>query len=90
MPLFCFVLLILFGACFLFYSIVCLYVNVWSVEYEPFEKYIAVEDFQDSKQFSELVEGKSLLHRRLSYYNMHFNYIIIYLSLFINMMGPII
>jgi hypothetical protein len=51
MPLFCFVLLILFGACFLFYSIVCLYVNVWSVEYEPFEKYIAVEDFQDSKQF---------------------------------------
>jgi hypothetical protein len=37
-------------------------VNVWSVEYEPFEEFAAVEDFQDPEQFSELVEGKSSLH----------------------------
>jgi hypothetical protein len=39
-------------------------VNVWSVEYEPFNDFAVVEDFQDPKQFSELVEGKSLLHSR--------------------------
>jgi hypothetical protein len=39
-------------------------VNVWSVEYEQFEDFAAVEDFQDPEQFSELVEGKSLLHSR--------------------------
>jgi hypothetical protein len=65
-------------------------VNVWSVEYEPFEEYTAVEDFQDPKQFPKLVEGKSLLHPRLSYYNMHFNYIVIYLLLCINVMEPIL
>jgi hypothetical protein len=43
----CFVLIILFSDCFLFYSIICLYVNVWSVEYEPFEDFAAIEDFQD-------------------------------------------
>jgi hypothetical protein len=37
-------------------------VNVWSVEYKPFEEYAAVEDIQDPEQFSEIVEGKSLLH----------------------------
>jgi hypothetical protein len=41
--------------CFLFISIVCLYVNVWSVEYEQFEDFAAVEDFQDPEQFPELV-----------------------------------
>jgi hypothetical protein len=35
---------------------------VWSVEYEQFEDFAAVEDFQDPEQFPELVEGKSLLH----------------------------
>jgi hypothetical protein len=51
-------------------------VNVWSVEYEQFEEFVAVEDFQDPEQFPELIEGKSLLYSRLSYYNMHFNYIV--------------
>jgi nitrogen fixation-related uncharacterized protein len=37
--------------CFLFISIVCLYVNVWSVEYEQFEDFADVEDFQDPEQF---------------------------------------
>jgi hypothetical protein len=47
---------------------------VWSVENEPFCEFIEEEDFEDSEQFSELVEGKSLLHSRLSYTNMHFSY----------------
>jgi hypothetical protein len=50
--------------CFLFVSIVCLYVNVWSVEYEQFGDFAVVEEFQDPEQFPELVEGKSLLHFR--------------------------
>jgi hypothetical protein len=50
--------------CFLFVSIVCLYVNVWSVEYEQFGDFAAIEEFQDPVQFPELVEGKSLLHPR--------------------------
>jgi hypothetical protein len=37
-------------------------VNVWSIEYEQFEDFATVEDFQDPEQFSELVEGMSLLH----------------------------
>jgi hypothetical protein len=49
-------------------------VNVWSEGYEPFQEYTAVEDFEDPEQFPKLVEGKSLLHSHLSYYNMHFNY----------------
>jgi hypothetical protein len=61
-----------------------------SVGYEPFEEYAAVEDFQGSEQFPELVEGKSLLHPHLSYYNMHLNYIVIYLLLCINVMAPIL
>jgi hypothetical protein len=48
--------------CLLFVSIVCLYVNVWSVEYEQFGDFAAVEDFQDLEQQQALVEGKSLLH----------------------------
>jgi hypothetical protein len=63
---------------------------LWCVEDEPFEEYTVVEDLQDSELFSEFVEGKSLLHSRLSYYNVHFNYIIIYLLICIDMMGPII
>jgi hypothetical protein len=39
-------------------------VDVWSVEYEQFEDFATVEEFQDSEQFPELVEGKSLLHSR--------------------------
>jgi hypothetical protein len=50
--------------CFLFVSIVCLYVNVWSVEYEQFGDFAAIEEFQEPVQFPELVEGKSLLHPR--------------------------
>jgi hypothetical protein len=37
---------------------------VWSVDYEQFDDFIAVEDFQDPEHFPELVEGKSLLHSR--------------------------
>jgi hypothetical protein len=47
-------------------------------------EYAVVEDFQDLEQQQELEEGKSLLHSRLSYYNMHFNYTVIYLLLCIN------
>jgi nitrogen fixation-related uncharacterized protein len=50
--------------CFLFVSIVCLYVNLWSVEYEQFRDFAAVEDYQDPEQFPVLVEGKNLLHSR--------------------------
>jgi hypothetical protein len=45
--------------CFLFISIVSLYVNVWSVEYEQFKDFSVVEEFQDPEQFPELAEGKS-------------------------------
>jgi hypothetical protein len=55
-------MLVLFGDCFLFYSIVCLYVNVWSVEDEPYVEYAEVEEFQDIEQQQALVEDKSLLH----------------------------
>jgi hypothetical protein len=34
-------------------------VNVWSVEYEQFEDFAAVEEFQDPKQFLELVEASA-------------------------------
>jgi hypothetical protein len=37
-------------------------VNVWSLEYEQFGDFAAVEDYQDPEQFPVLVEGKSLLH----------------------------
>jgi hypothetical protein len=58
----CFVLLVLFGDCFLFYSIVCLYVNDVCVEDGSYVEYAGVEDFQDLEQQQALVEGKSLLH----------------------------
>jgi hypothetical protein len=32
-------------------------VNVSSVEYEPYEDFAAVEDFQDPQQFPELIEA---------------------------------
>jgi hypothetical protein len=38
--------------------------DVWSVEYEQFGYFAAVEDYQDPEQFLVLVEGKSLLHSR--------------------------
>jgi hypothetical protein len=40
-------------------------------------EYSEVEEFQDLEQQQALVEGKSLPHSRLSYYNMHFNYTVI-------------
>jgi hypothetical protein len=54
-------------------------------------EYAGVEDFQDLEQQQALVEGKSLLHSRLSYYSMHFNYtLFIYLLLCIKLKGPTI
>jgi hypothetical protein len=52
--------------------------DVWSVEYEQFGDFADVEEFQDPEQFPALVEGMSLLHSCESYYNMHFNYIVVY------------
>jgi hypothetical protein len=37
--------------CFLFVSIVYLYVDVWSIEYEQFGDFAAVEEFQDPDSF---------------------------------------
>jgi hypothetical protein len=37
---------------------------VWSLEYEKFGDFAAVEDYQYPEQFPVLVEGKSLLHSR--------------------------
>jgi hypothetical protein len=83
-------MLVLFGDCFLFYSIVCLYVYD-VVRRRRFVRGIRwVEDFQDLEQHQALVEGKSWLHSQLSYYNMHFNYTIIYLLLCIKLKGPTI
>ena len=47
---------------------------MWCVEDSSYVEYAEVEDFQDFEQQQALVEGKSLLHSRLTYYNMHFNY----------------
>jgi hypothetical protein len=63
---------------------------MWCVEDGPYVEYTGVEDFQDLEQQQALVEGKSLLHSQLSYYNLHFNYTIVYLLLCIKMMGPIL
>jgi hypothetical protein len=52
---------------------------MWCKEDDPSVEYAEVEEFQDIEQQHALVEGKSLLHSCLSYYNMHFNYTIIYL-----------
>jgi hypothetical protein len=49
---------VLFLICFN-YMLVC---DVWSVEYEQFGDFAAVEDYQDPEQFPVQVEGKSLLH----------------------------
>jgi hypothetical protein len=48
---------------------------------DQFVEYAAVEDQEDFEQQHAWVEGKSLLQSLLSYYNMHFNYAIIYLLL---------
>jgi hypothetical protein len=74
----CFVMLVLFGDCFLFYSIECLYENDVVRRRRSDVEYAEVEEFQDIEHQQALVEGKSLLHSRLSYYNMHFNYTVIY------------
>jgi hypothetical protein len=38
--------------------------DVWSVEYEQFGDFAAVEDYKDPELFPVLVEGKSLLYSR--------------------------
>jgi hypothetical protein len=60
---------------------------MWCVEDEPYVEYAEVEEFQDLEQQQALVERKSFLHSRLSYYNMHFNYTIISLLLCIKLKG---
>jgi hypothetical protein len=55
--------------------------NVWSVVNDLFVEYIAIEDQEDFEQQHAWVEGKSLLHFLLFYYNMHLNYTVIYLLL---------
>jgi hypothetical protein len=47
---------------------------VWSVETDTFVEFAAIEDQKAFEQQHAWVEGKSLLHSLLSYYNMHFNY----------------
>jgi hypothetical protein len=59
---------------FLITCIACLYVLVWSVVNDQFVEYAAIEDQEGFEQQHAWVEGKSLLHSVLSYYNMHFNY----------------
>jgi hypothetical protein len=54
---------------------------VWSVVNDPFVEYTSIEDQEGFDQQHTWVEGKSLLHFLLSYYNMHFNYTIIYFLL---------
>jgi hypothetical protein len=63
---------------------------MWCIEDEPCVEYAEVEDLPDLEQQQALVEGKSLLHSHLSYYNMHLNYTVIYLLLCIKLKGPII
>jgi hypothetical protein len=48
---------------------------------DQFVEYAAVEDQEGFEQQHAWVKGKSLLHSLLSYYNMHFNYTVIYLLL---------
>jgi hypothetical protein len=47
---------------------------MWCVEDGSYVEYAEVEDFQDVEQQQALVEGKSLLHSRLSYTTCNFNY----------------
>jgi hypothetical protein len=56
------------------YAFMCM---MWCVEDDSYVEYAKVEDFQDLEQQQALVEGKSLLHPHLSYYNVHFNYTVI-------------
>jgi hypothetical protein len=44
-------------------------------------EFAAVEDQEGFEQHHAWVEGKSLLHYLFSYYNMHFNYTVIYFLL---------
>jgi hypothetical protein len=44
-------------------------------------EYAADEDQEGFEQHHTWVEGKSLLHSLLSYYNMHFKYTVIYFLL---------
>jgi hypothetical protein len=70
-------MLVLFGDYFIpLFSRMCM---MWCVEDGL---YVEVEDFRELEQQQVLVEGKSLLHSKLSYYNMHFNYnIYLFISL---------
>jgi hypothetical protein len=58
---------------YLYCMLVCI---MWSVVNSQFVEYAAVEDQGGFEQQHAWVEGKSLLHSLLSYYNMHFNYTI--------------
>jgi hypothetical protein len=46
------------------YACMCM---MWCIEDGPYVEYAKVEDFQDLEQLQALVEGKSLLHTRLTY-----------------------
>jgi hypothetical protein len=48
---------------------------------DPFVEYAIVEEQEGFQQQHAWVEGKSLLHSLFSYYNMHFNYTVIYFLL---------
>jgi hypothetical protein len=54
------------------------------VEDGSYVEYVGVEDFQDLEQQQMLVEDQSLPHSRWSYYNMHFNYTVIYYCFALN------
>jgi hypothetical protein len=67
-------LLVLFGDFFLFIPLFACLCMMWCVEDGSYVEYAEVEDFQDVEQQQALVEGKSLLHSRLSYTTCNFNY----------------
>jgi hypothetical protein len=54
---------------------------MWSVVNDQFVEYTAVEDQEGFEQQHAWVEGESLLHSLVSYYNMNFNYTVIYFLL---------
>jgi hypothetical protein len=55
-----------------------------------FVEYAVVEDQEGFEQQHAWVEGKSLLHSLLSYYNMHFKYTVFTFFTCINVMGPML
>ena len=64
----------MFGDCFLFYFIVCLYVlDVWSVDNDQFVEFAEGESFEYSEQQQRFVEGKFPWSYPLYLYNMYLN-----------------